>query len=744
MKSHKSHILFLIISIFVVAAGMYLLEGRSTPWEPVKTPHVQNAAIKSDTEAFSIGTLGSNVVDMLKLVRENKRSDIDIPLEMSNMYATITSYWIDGEHMDWNGDGKKDALLLRNANLQNVDASSKTAGWLIAIVDDGDGKISSDEEKRGIVIASGIMDGNFSPITNITLEKQGSGKTKISFDKADDERQKHVKRSVDDVMALDDKSDYDRDSDLVYTTLFYYDEVGVQAEETAYVKEFIRKEFEEERKKVEQSKSVTIPKVLRPLYGSMKSLNRRLMDEGLKDKYDSKDKNIFILNDIFVKAADQALTFTASDHAYRTNATADIYEQFNKIASSLKWNGENIRYGDYLTMIADEPGRKTRRWMGHMMTQHYAPLYNANGEYRKYVDRMNSIARKYGYDNYAEMRIMEKFGITLPEFKKWVESTFENTEEDASEYIGELKTILGKNNIGYWDVDFLTNSWIKMKSGSDELPTLSDEQAFQVLKSFYGDMGFDMDRTPYSKITMDAFQSDLKHDTGGTAATATPFEAYFTCDLVAEKPIQLTRFETLVHELLHDMHYQTAGEEVPGHSSYQNNMYTYVAEGLTMSTEGLPIGTPSLGKRYFGKYDGFTDAFFDAYPQVSRKKGAWEIRRLLLMALAEINLYEEDAPWNQRVAFWRDNCEEKLFVRPEGVELGHAIFRPHSFSSQYQMIYAGYPLGKATVMRIRDGIVKEGTPEELAEYGKALRRIMKLGARADQSFLMEMVAVYNN
>ncbi len=115
------------------------------------------------------------------------------------------------------------------------------------------------------------------------------------------------------------------------------------------------------------------------------------------------------------------------------------------------------------------------------------------------------------------------------------------------------------------------------------------------------------------------------------------------------------------------------------------------------------------------------------------------------MALMEVNLYEDrtadGAPrsWEDRLATWKPLIAEKLWVVPDGITMGQILCRMHPTAEQHQLMYASYPLGRILIGRMRDAIVKTGTPEELARYGRYLRKLMARGALAGQPFVLKLI-----
>ena len=707
-----------------------------------RAPEYTGLMAELSEKSYPVGTIGSDVRDMMRMVEEGRREEIPVPKEFGTLKTVVRSYWLElpDQKMDFNGDGIADKLLLRTALIPEGDQRSITTTWLIAVIDrDGDGQISADEEKTGVVIASGMMAGNTAPIIDIKVRDfDGNGTSDVGFVKYDRtngqyDRYEYLSRN-------DGKEIYDieDDRDLILSAMRYYDTV-VQAPETAYVKLFINQKFMPEVEMVEPSKAVAIPDVLRPLYGSMKEIDSRFDRLTLVPAHDQLGSQLRMLNKLFVREANLSLVLSSEDLIYRAKALGDLTKEFQKLEKTLEWKGEKMSHTKYEELLRQEMDEKTRRKMALNYERHYAPMYKKGGKFHQFVEKMNEIARKYGYNNYAEMRIQEKFGVSMADFKEWVADTMAATEADARAYVEDLKTFSGKKRLDYWDVDPISKEWALKEAGLEKMPEIPAKDALRILKQFYKDMGYDLDQIPYKNITMDPFAHPMKYDAAGVAATATPSHAYFTSNIDPEKKIPLNSFETMLHEMLHDIHYMTSGQVGGGYSSYQNGMYAYVAESITMTTQDLPFGTPELMKKYFGKLPGFNDKFCEVYPAMKRKQNAFMIRRLLTMAMGEINLYESDKRWNKRVRWFEDVCEDKLFVKPKTLKMGQIQFRSHSYGEQSQMGYASYPLGFATVKRIREAIIKEGTPEELKAYGDAVRKIMEGGALTDQKQMLEIV-----
>jgi hypothetical protein len=699
---------------------------------------------ETQTKEYPIDTKDSDVLEMIQMVRDGKREDIIIPNEFGNLKATVKSFWMNNVG-DFDGDGNLDSLLLRTTTIPYVNKPTTTSAWLVAVKDDnGDGQLSADEEKAGVVISSATMMGENIPITEISVNDfNNDGRTDVAYTKHIDGKSKTYRAISQETPVIDKEED----NALIESAMLYYDAV-IMAEERGYVKYFIRKEFEAELGAIGISRAVVFPEVLRPLYSSLKMIDTRSPDNRtlLQEDLTQGQARMFALNKILTKAGDLELELTAEEMAYRTEATTTLSRQFDDLENSLEWNGELVTHSRFEQMLASQPDDAVRLAMAEHYKNHYAPIYAEGGTYHQYIERMNEIAINHGYEHYADMRIRQVFGISYTDFRTWVDDTLNATEKSARAYIDALQEFSGKESLRFWDVGFYKQAWVKQQTGLVEFPSFTSneilgtpENPSGLLDRYYADLGFDLRSDPYNRITMDPFLDPLKPAYPGVAATATPADAYFTSNIVPGENILLRESETFTHETVHDVHYITAGQKLPGISSYLNTMPGYVTEGIGLGTQDIPFMSPALIKRYFGDNEGFSEAFIQKYPEVLEMSQAWQTRMLIHMALTEVNLYANPGSWSEKLNDWPTRAKEDLFVDPEGIELGPIIYRTHPVGGQHQLYYASYPLGAVNIRRIRDAMIKEGTPEELKLFGDVLREIMSGGALMDQAQINDIV-----
>ena len=689
--------------------------------------------------SYVVGTRDSDVRPMLTAVAEGRRSEIVVPEVLGDLTIDVASRWYEPAG-DVDGNGHADRLLLRCAVVPRL-GEVTTSAWIVAVLADDEGGIGPDQQKEGVVVAAALVAGEQCPLVVAEVAEDG----KVTYDRLGKDGWQRVvatprTATVEEKLA----GDAERDVALVTSAMQVYD-TGVLAPETAYVKAFIHKGFLPEVEAVEPTRDLIFPEVLMPLYGSLKVVEAKLRFADIADAYGAVDARTSIMTSILVHEGDLRLSLSAGELKRRVEGLQKLGTQFEEIEGALTLDGEKMRRRDFeikLSQVADA-GERAR--VVKTYQDFFRPVVAEGGQYEQFIAEMNEIARTHGFANYPDMRMVEKFGMDLDGFIEWTDQAWTNTDADALAFVTSLKAFAGTDALTYWQVGQLTDAWILDQVGMEALPTLGEEDAIGIMKQFFEDVGLDMEAAPYDRITHDWYQDDLKWNRSGTAATATPEDAYFTSNLKPGEPIPLDEWETPVHETAHTLHYQTSGQHGQLLSAYQNNMPSYVAEGVAMTMEEVPIGNPALMRRYFADKPGFTDELFEIYPGVKAQAVAWQTRRLLLMGLYEVNLYVDrnpdgsERPWVERVGAWEGMVRDRLFVEPPADALAQIMCRSHPFNDQSQLGYSSYSLGHALVRQIFRTSVLEGTDEELQRYGKAMIEVMSQGALADRASVQAVI-----
>jgi len=691
------------------------------------------------TATYPVGTAGTDVREMLKAVEAGTRADIPIPEAFGDLAIQVQTRWIDVADLD--GDGVADKVLERTATVPHEYEPTQRAAWLVAVLSAADGTVGPDQEKAGILIDAGVTGAEQAPLRFV--ESVPGEQAVVRYDRWNGEGYAPWQAEAKPTAEVTEP-DLDRDVALIQSAMAVYD-AGVLAPEMAYVKAFIRKEFLPEVEAVETTRDLMFPEVLRPLYTSLKLVEQRSKDEAVAATYAADEGRFPIMIGILAKEADLRLSLSADELRRRVAGLQELGEIFEGLEEGLELDGEKARRRDFEIKLGETADAETRAAVTKTYQDQFRPMIAADGRYQQFIAEMNEIARAHGYANYADMRMVEKFGMDLDGFMGWVDQTWQATDADAKAYIASLEQFAGAESLTYWQVKQLSDAWILDQVGMEALPKLSEEDAVAIMQRMFKDVGFDMAADPYDRITMDWYQDDLKWNRAGTAASANPQQAYFTSNLKPGAPIPLDEWQTPVHETAHTLHYQTSGATAPGLSSYQNNMPSYVAEGVAMTFETVPVANETLMRRYFEGKDGFTDKLFSVYPDVTRQAAAWETRRLLNMAMYEINLYMDQdkdgnaRSWEDRTGAWPQMVRDNLFVEPPEDALAQIMCRSHPFNDQSQLGYASYGLGFALVNQIGLKVIVEGNDEELKRFGEAMHQVMADGAVANRDSVQAVV-----
>ena len=721
----------------VVVTNPLLVFDLATTAEAVEAPATPEEGVEQ--ARYVVGTQGSDVEPMLVAVAEGRRADIAVPEAQGDLAIAVSTAWLEYA-VDLDGNGQTDRLLLRWAVVPRLDEVT-TSAWLVAVLADDEGLTGPDQQKEGVLIDAVLVPGDASPLIVDGVTEAGQ----VTYSKRVGDAWNSLSatpRKVSDAEKL--LADVERDTALLQSAMVVYD-TGVLAPETAYVKAFIRKEFLAEVEAVEPTRDLVFPEILLPLYGSLKLVDAKLRDPAMVALYTARDTSVPVMAAMLVHEGNLRLSLSADELKSRVAGLQALGTQFEELEAELVLDGEKVRRRDVENELGEVATAEERAAVAKTYQDSFRAMVAEDGRYPKFIDEMNAIARTHGYENYPDMRMAEKFGVDLKGYYVWTDQAWADTEADARAFIESLKQFAGVDTMTYWQVGQLTDAWILDQVGMEALPDLSEADAQEVMKTFYKDVGLDMDTEPYNRITMDWYQDDLKWNRSGTAATATPEQAYFTSNIRPGVPIPLDEWETPVHETGHTLHYQTSGQAMPGLSAYQNNMPSYVAEGVAMTFEEVPIFNGTLMRRYFGGKDGFTDKLFDVYPKVKAQAVAWQTRRLLNMGMYEVNLYIDRNPdgsersWTERVAAWDEGVRTRLFVEPPADSLAQIMCRSHPFNDQSQLGYSSYSLGHALVRNVLYNAVEEGTDEELVRFGDAMKTIMAQGALADRASVQAVI-----
>lgn len=308
-----------------------------------------------------------------------------------------------------------------------------------------------------------------------------------------------------------------------------------------------------------------------------------------------------------------------------------------------------------------------------------------------FVAKANEYAVSHGYRNYAEMRMMEYYGLTVEEYKKFAYGILERNIEQNKKIIREMNI---KLNISgpIWDIN--ANTLIRQmrelafkELGLENEPTLSVKEAMSVAKKFYRDIGFDLDALPYQgRIVFDLYARKEKDGGfgGGMGGDGKACGVFMHFD--PEKKLTLYDLNVLIHEIAHSLHSIYGSKYARGSSligtAYVERLAPALSEGIAKGF-GEIVYKRKWIDTYLADIEGFTR---EDVRQTLSKEYQQEMfyldSRLLALTLWEINLYEEyDESGTyksmfERLNFWKKLCVKYLSHEDIDIDLFDGSLRP--------------------------------------------------------------------
>ena len=136
-----------------------------------------------------------------------------------------------------------------------------------------------------------------------------------------------------------------------------------------------------------------------------------------------------------------------------------------------------------------------------------------------FIAKANHLAKNQGYANYAELRVWEKYKVSVADYKKIAATILAGNKPKIEQTIKEMRPFMDPNRPA-WELNMYYLHEEKraraMKVlGLKEEPTLLDKEAVEVVKAFYKNMGFDVDHPPLDgKVILDLWAREKKAPSG--------------------------------------------------------------------------------------------------------------------------------------------------------------------------------------------------------------------------------------
>lgn len=277
-----------------------------------------------------------------------------------------------------------------------------------------------------------------------------------------------------------------------------------------------------------------------------------------------------------------------------------------------------------------------------------------------FIAKANTMAKKSGFANYAEMAMMQDYGISVGDFKKMAFGRLARNKEYIAASMKKIREFVVPER-PIWELntwDLFGEKKVRALKGVhvEKEPTLSIEEAIDVAKAFFKDMGCDLDNLPTGKkIVFDVSEREKKDE--GAFQLHNGDGSINVLSLLSwrkDRRIEVLQLSSLFHEIGHAIHYLYASKN-SGRSYFGGAGSNSIGLRETFADffKGI-ILTKEFADKYLAKYEEFKNP--EARRVLLAESSEWQIfwdSVLLARALWEINLYEHaDESMDDRLNYW--------------------------------------------------------------------------------------------
>ena len=175
-------------------------------------------------------------------------------------------------------------------------------------------------------------------------------------------------------------------------------------------------------------------------------------------------------NEIPVKETD----FDASKEILPNYFGAGKSGYFGEARGKFEWNGKKMGREDYYRALltVGDPREREEMTVAYdavtisAMSKEEVGLFSA-------IDKLNEMAARYGYKNYAEMVVKIYNFASVESFVKMMDDVYARRGAELEQFVKELEGLNGGLMVNEWDVPYLTEGMIRRETGLAELPRIS-------------------------------------------------------------------------------------------------------------------------------------------------------------------------------------------------------------------------------------------------------------------------------
>lgn len=691
--------------------------------------HVRNDPIRR----YPIGTRGVDMAAALDAVRRG--DEVPVPGRLGDLQLGVHDTWVGADKgmVHWEGDPKRPgALLLRTIHIPESDGRGRQAAFLYAVpLASG---ILQPLWKSSRLVAATVGEDRQLLIGGIRCMTGNDGNTVLGYQLFDPALDSYGYWEARSVPFNKDQRNPDHDRLMTLAAARCLD-VFREASAQAQVLRLMQIGFDRQVDLVQQAGAAVWDDLLRPFQEEASILFAPRGAHAATDRYTL--PHIANLQRLVHADLKKATSLSRTEQAERLGAYAELARRFDALMKNFQWEGKTLNRIEVMDLLRKEPDAATRAALYKAFVEHYGNAYREPGGLFETAARLSKLAG----GSYADRVYRERFGTNTGHILDEAWAYFEKTASDARAYVDALRAVQRRLDpdsgdiIRMSDVGYLDS---RLGNPDTEEPRLTKDQALDVLRAFYADLGIDFNQAPWNRIIMDFGKRPGKALAAGEALPLDAERAYFTMN-IGENGVSFGELTTLVHEILHTIHFQSTHERAEGSMMVKDLLSGPQdwPEGIAVAVQNL-LERPEVAQRYLGKYPGFTPEYFAARAETARLSIVWHRRLQFLIAMQEIMLYRDTLPrlvgslsLDRRLALWNQWVPQVLFVEPPvGTVYGDWAPKPHFSSRDAHLYYAGYPWGAMQAERIVEGALffDEYSVEAMRKFGPVLQKLLGMGS----------------
>lgn len=466
-----------------------------------------------------------------------------------------------------------------------------------------------------------------------------------------------------------------------------------------------------------------------------------LSDPKRKARYEKRNPDFFPFARVLFTEADKVLALRKEDSDKLAELASQAETRMMEALEKFRWPREGwaekpMTRADFYRTLGELEDPENRR---DLTEKYSATVVAAHREaFFPMIENLNAMARKYGFKSYPDYYDRVHHGMTPKDFEAVVENFHTKYGPTIAAYMEELKIINGDEPVYEWDVDYLSQKLLKVKT-DEGLPKLTFDEAMKIAKRWFVDIGWDLDLPPFKgNIFFDLKKRDNKYGNAFATAIGDGSRAWFNTNFDTREKISLEDLNTIIHELTHDVQSILGARRAGGSVA----MGLGGSPGTWIEGSAMTMGDIVSNKNWIDRYLSHLPEFKD--PEVRSvaadilgKQTLYNNMMVLGRALWENNLYEDkDENGNpisldQRLKNWEALAKKYMHVETMDATRGGYIYAtPHFAGSPgYYVSYGGgRGLGLLAMDLMFKGLAADN-PATLKKGGEVFGAVLEEGAR---------------